>query len=161
HLLNAASGITSITVNLGGKNHFGGAVVLHFSNSGTWTAIDQNSAMSTTSQGTPWASNAVTTTQSGNQVLIGEIGATLDLYNSGTQNAFGVTGSWTGVALCAGSTTAPCLAASGNNLDQGNGSILGMGYQIVTGVQTGVQSTGTNNGSTNVYKNFPGIATFY
>jgi hypothetical protein len=162
HLLNATSGITSVTVNLGGTNHYGGAIVLHFSNSGTWTAIDQKSAMSTSTQGTPWKSKAVTTTQSGNQVLIGEMGAAVSHYVGGIQNAYAVTGSWNAaVALCSQSTSSPCLAASNGNLDAGNGSILGMAYQIVSGTQTAVQFTGTNNASTNTYKNYPGIVTFY
>ena len=160
-LLNTPSAITTVTTQQGSGDTSGGTVVLHFSSSGAWTGIDQNQTITTTSQGTPWASAGVTTTQT-HEVLIGIVGMTITTYNSGIQNAIAPTGSWTDYAICA-VTTAPCLttANSGANLDAGNGDLLGLGYQIVTSTQTGIAFTGTNNSSTNVYANYPDITTYY
>lgn len=160
YALNTTTGITTITDTLGSGVTDGGMIVLHFSSTGAWTALDKSAAMTATTQGSPWASSAVTTTQT-NEVLIGQVGMFISTYVSGILNAYAGTGSWTVTALCDGSSSSPCLAASGPTLDGGNGGILGAAYQIVTTTQSNIKNTGTNNGTTNTYANTPGIATFY
>lgn len=161
-LLNTPAAITTVTTQLGSGDTFGGTIVFHFSSSGAWTGIDQTQAITTTSQGTPWASAGVTTTHT-HEVLIGFVGITLTTYNSSLQNAIAPTGSWTDYAICSQSSTSPCLTTvnSSGNLDGASGGILGFGYQIVTSTQAGIAFTGTNNGTTNVYANYPDITTYY
>jgi hypothetical protein len=160
YLLNTATGITQLTFTMGTGNDLGGMLIYHANKSIAWTGVDQSSVMSSTLQSTPFASSSITTTQA-SSFIVGEVNIHIATYNSGAQNAYAATGSWTASALCDQSTSAPCINATSGKLDGGNGGILGGAYQIVTTTQSGLQFTGTNNGSANVYDNYPGIVNFY
>jgi hypothetical protein len=159
-LLNTASTITQLTFTMGTGNDYGGMLILHFHNTIAWTGTDQCATMTGTLQNTPWASASFTTTHNV-EALVGEVNIHLATYNSGIQNAMATTGSWTATAICDQSTSSPCINATTGKLDAGNGGILGGGYWLPTATQTSVAFTGTNNGSTNVYDDYPGYCGIY
>jgi hypothetical protein len=158
HTSGSTSGVTSVSVTLGSGTH-GGAIAWHVKNIASGNDATATSAPSTTAITTPWTGSAVSTSGS-TEFLAAVTWVKLKTYNSGAQNAGLATGSWTqGGTICAGSTTSPCTLASGEgNLDGGNGGVLMFAYQIVSSAS--ISNTGTNNGSANVYDNFPGIAGF-
>lgn len=159
-LRDPSGGVTTITITLNATIKDGSANVLHFRGVSSGTH-DQISAPTTTSQGTPWASSSVTTTQA-TEVLIGATYTNLTTFNSGIQNALLTTATgWNnGETQCAGSNSSPCDTGSTLNWDGANGAINGSFYSTVS--STGSYATGgTNNGSTNVYANFLGIVTFH
>ena len=157
----AQSGITTILVTLGVSTISGGTVVSHF-NGISPVGVDVVSQPTGTSSATPWVSGGITTNQP-SELLIGTNFATVNTFVSGIQNANAWTGGWTNAdafTICSGSSASPCNI--GNSfLDGSNGSIISLGYQIVSALQVGAQATGTNNGSANTYFNYPGIASFF
>ena len=158
YICNSLSGITSITATFLTGTNASGLIVRHVQGITASNCLDQYSAPTSTSSATPWSSGAITTTNA-SDLLTGTAWIQIATYIGGAQNSALATGSWTqGPTMCAGSSSSPCISFSGN-LDNNNGGIFMDEYQIVS--STGSYSaTGTNNGSTNTYNNYPAVVSF-
>lgn len=154
HKSSSASGISSVTVTLAVGHNLGGAIAWHVKNIATGNDSGTTAAPSTTGQAAPWASSSETSASTEFMAAL-----TLTLLNTssgGGNNAQLFNGSWTtGYMICSQSSSAPC-SVQGAFLDGANGDVLGMAYQVVA--PSSLAGTGTNNGSTNTYYNYPGIA---
>ena len=139
---NSASGVTSVTVtNVLGDNK-GGAIAGHYTGVATSGALDV-AANPALSANTPWTSPTVTTTQSEEVLIGGDVGI------RNTNNAdFAASGGW----------TQDSKLLSTANFDGSNGHGMAYAHQLVSSIQTNVANTGTNPLSG--VDNYPGIATF-
>jgi hypothetical protein len=123
-------------------NDDGGVIFIgHYTGIVSTAPVDKYSAPSTSGVASPWASGAVTTSQS-SELLIGQN------YVVGCSSC-SVTGSWTSD-----------LMDNSGYLSGGNGGAALYSYQIVSAIKTGIANTGTSGSSCGANFNYPGIATF-
>jgi hypothetical protein len=162
HYKGSASGVTTIDVTLGNSVHEGGAIVWHVKN--ITTGNDPTATIwvpAAPGDTTPWTGATVSTNGS-TEFMAALTYSVFHTNNSGALNALLFTntgnGAWTqGETICSQSSSSPCTV-EGANLDGANAGVFGFAYLI--GSSTSFANTGSNNGSTNVYYNFPGIAGF-